>query len=149
MPVQVEAPPAAAPAWTPLRPGLLERDEDGRIWLLGNRCRTCQTTYFPAHNLCIRCLTPEQLEPVRLSRRGSIYTFSVVYQSTPEFPTPYVLAYVDLPEGVRVLAQVTGLAPEAARTGMAVELVEAPTGRADSGAEVIGYRFRPVEEREP
>ncbi len=143
----VDAPAPVAPGWTLLRPGLLERDPDGGVTLLGNRCSDCGTTYFPAHVLCVHCLAAASLVPLRLSRRGTIYTYSVVYQSTPEFPTPYVLAYVDLPDGVRVLSQVEGIAPEAVRTGMAVALVPATVRPGDASTPaVIGYRFRAIEE---
>ncbi|MDE3076216.1 MAG: OB-fold domain-containing protein [Chloroflexota bacterium] len=136
----------AAPAWAPLRPGLLERDPNGGVTLAGNRCSTCGTTYFPALKLCLTCFSEAGLAPLPLSRRGSLYAWTVVYQSTPEFQTPYVLAYVDLPEGVRVLAQVE-VAPEAARTGLPVEIVPATVKpAADDAPEVIGYRFRPIEE---
>lgn len=134
-----------APGWVPLRPGLLEKDADGGITLLGSRCESCGTTFFPAHVLCVRCLSSEHMQAVRLSRRGTVYTYTVVHQSTPEFPTPYVLAYVDLPEGVRVLAQLSEVSPEAARTGMEVELVGVPVpGGEEGGPEVLTYRFRPV-----
>jgi len=85
------------------------------------------------------------MRAVRLSRRGIVYTYTVVHQSTPEFPTPYVLAYVDLPEGVRVLAQLSETSPETARTGMEVELVGVSLpGGEEGGPEVLTYRFRPV-----
>lgn len=134
-----------SPEVLPLRAGLFERDAGGAIVLLGSRCEGCGTVYFPPHALCVRCLTAEGLRPITLSRRGTVYTYTVVHQSTPEFPTPYVLAYVDLPEGVRVLSQLTEVAPEQVRIGMAVELVEAVVPRGD-GPPVLTYRFRPAEE---
>ena len=132
----------------PLRPGLLEWDVHGNVTLLGNRCDGCGTTYFPAHGLCVRCLSAERLRSARLSRQGTVYTFTVVYQSTPEFPTPYVLAYVDLPEGVRVLAQMTDVVPRQVQTGMAVEVVGAvvPSAHAEEPP-LMTYRFRPAGER--
>lgn len=138
------------PAWEPLRPGLLERDQDGGVTLLGSRCQACGTAYYPPHAICVRCLDAVHLASLRLSRRGTVYAYSVVYQSTPEFPTPYVLAYVDLPEGVRVLAQLADVAPSTVHTGMAVEVVGTVVQPGANGApDVIGYRFRPVAEVAP
>lgn len=136
---------AQAPELVPLRPGLFEQDPDGSIVLLGNRCGGCGTTYFPAHALCVRCLSSDQLQPLRLRGRGTVYTYTVVHQSTPEFPTPYVLAYVDLPEGVRVLAQLVDVAPEALRVGLPVEVTGATVQRAE-GPAVLTYRFAPARE---
>ncbi len=137
----------AAPDGVPLRQGLFEHDADGGITLLGSRCGGCGTTYFPAHALCVRCFSAQQMRPARLSRQGTVYTYSVVHQSTPEFPTPYVLAYVDLPEGVRVLAQLAEVSPEAVRMGMPVELVAARAKPAQAGTpDVLTFRFRPARE---
>jgi uncharacterized protein len=96
---------AAAGAPTASGPGVLE---DGH--LLGSRCPDCGAHYFPQRRACARCLGDE-LQRVALSTRGVVYTSTVVHQSKLEFPVPYVLAYVDLPEGVRVPGQVTGCDP--------------------------------------
>jgi uncharacterized OB-fold protein len=62
-----------------------------------------------------------------------------VHQAPVGRPTPYVLAYVDLPDQVRVMAQVD--APHGAmRIGMPVRLVLKPVGE-DGGVPVIGYAF--------
>ncbi len=136
---------AESSTWVPLLPGLLRQEDDGSVTLLGSRCEGCGTTYFPAMKICVRCLSPERMLSAPLSRRGTVYTFSVVRQSLPEFPTPYVLAYVDLPEGVRVLSQLADVSPEAAHIGMEVELVGAITRKGDADQpEVLGFRFRCV-----
>lgn len=58
--------------------------------------------------------------------RGTIYTFTVTHQNqAPGFrdALPYVLAYVELAEGVRLLTNIVDCAPEAVRIGMPVEVV--------------------------
>jgi uncharacterized OB-fold protein len=117
---------------------LIASDVDGAVALVGNVCTGCGSVYFPARQTCARCFTAQFLEPHRLSRQGEVYTYTVVYQSTPEFETPYVLAYVDFPENVRVLAQVVGVAPEAMRLRLPVEAVA--TDRT-----VQGFAFQPAE----
>lgn len=123
------------------RPGLLELDagETGR--LLGSRCGTCGACFFPPRHVCSRCLS-EALDPARLSTRGTVYSYTVVHQAAPEFEVPYALGYVDLPEGVRVLGQIVGVAPEAVRVGMEVELSLERIGEDAEGQALIGYRFR-------
>ena len=138
----VETMKEAEPSWVPLRPGVI--DEQGH--LLGSRCPSCDAHFFPARQVCSRCLT-EDLEKVALSTRGTLYTYTVLHQAAPGFEVPLVLAYVDLPEGVRILGQVAGLEPTEARIGMELDLHVEPFGKDDEGRTVMGYRFRPEGER--
>lgn len=122
---------------------ILELTPDGGGRLVGSRCPGCGAHYFPQRRTCARCFG-EDLERVALSGTGTVYTYTVVHQSTPEFPVPYVLAYVDLAEGVRVPAQLSGCEPEDVRIGMTATLVVEPFGVADDGQPRFGYRFRPT-----
>lgn len=136
---------APPPASVPLQPDLFEEGAEGAPRLVGTRCRQCGARFFPRRAVCARCLS-QDTEVVPLGSRGTLYTFTVVFQSTPEFRTPYILAYVDLPEGVRLLAPLEGLAPEQVRFGMALDLrVEAVRHDAE-GRAVIGYRLYPAAE---
>lgn len=136
------APPAAS---VPLQPGLFEAGADGALRLVGTRCRQCGARFFPRRAVCARCLSPDT-EVVPLSSRGTLYTYTVVYQSTPEFRTPYLLAYVDLPEGVRLLAPLEGLAPDQVQIGIALDLRVEAVRRDAEGRAVIGYRLYPAAE---
>lgn len=141
-PMKTPTPPVTLPdSWVPLRPGLI-RLEQGRAYVVAGRCRSCGAHYFPARKVCARCLT-DAMEEVPLSSRGRIYTYTVIHQSVPGFEVPYVLAYVDLPEGLRVLGQVAGCAPEQVTVGMPVELSVEPVGSKADGTPVVAYRFRP------
>ena len=132
-------------AVVPFRPGVLELDQAGRGHLIGSRCPSCGAHFFPARDVCPGCLT-EDLKPVPLSGQGTLYTYTVVRQSAPEFRVPYLLGYVDLPEGVRVLGVLLGLPEDQARIGMTLSLVTRPVGTDEEGREVIGYGFRPPAE---
>jgi uncharacterized OB-fold protein len=131
----------AGPA-VPLRPGLFEAGAGGSLRLVGTRCDVCGAHFFPRRRVCARCRSAAATT-VPLSTRGTLYTYTTVHQSTPQFTTPYVLAYADLPEGVRLLAQLVA-APGDIHIGMPVELrVEAVDVTAD-GRPVLGYRFHPA-----
>ncbi|MFQ5557499.1 MAG: Zn-ribbon domain-containing OB-fold protein [Acidimicrobiales bacterium] len=123
------------------RPGEFTVDPDGTGHLLGSRCRGCEAHFFPVRQACARCLGTD-LETVRFSREGVLYTYTVVRQSTPAFEVPYLLGYVDLPEGVRVMAQLTGDEADIAIGSPMVLRVE-PFGVDDDGDELLGYRFAP------
>ena len=126
------------------RPVEFEVTPEGEGFLLGSRCGNCGAHFFPVRQACSGCLHSE-LETVRFSTTATLYTFSVVRQSTPDFEVPYALGYVDLPEGVRVMTQLTGREPEDYELGMEMELVVEPFGLDEDGNEMAGYRFRPKE----
>ncbi len=130
-----------------ISPGLLELEPGGEGALLGSRCPSCGASFFPHRQVCSRCLH-EPLERVPLSSRGTVYTYTVIRQAPPGFEVPYVLVYVDLPEGVRVLGQLAGATAESVRIGMEVELSVEPFRVDAEGREVIGYRFHPAQEGE-
>ena len=68
------------------------------------------------------CLGGE-IEHFEASGRGTVYTFTVTHQNqVPAFrdALPYVLAYVELEEGPRLLTNVVGCSPDDVRIGMPV-----------------------------
>lgn len=137
--------PETAPTRVPIRTGLFEEPSGGRgAVLLGNRCRSCGRSFFPRRSLCPTCFVGGELEPVRLNRRGTIYSSTVVHIPSPAgIQAPYAYGYVDLEgEGLRVFALFDGEDPEAFRPGLGVELVVDPIRTDSRGREIIGYRFR-------
>jgi len=136
------AEPAMAehPTSVPFHPEVFTTDAQGRWQLGGTRCRRCGAHFFPRRAICAKCLSSDT-ETVPLSTRGVLYTFTVVHQSTPEFTTPYLLGYGDLPEGVRVLAPLAEISADRVRIGMAVELQIEPVGTDSQGRTIMGYRW--------
>lgn len=124
------------------RPGEFEVDSEGGGHLLGSRCRACGAHFFPVRQACARCLGTD-LETKRLSSRGTLYTYTVIHQSTPDFEVPYMLGYVDLPEGVRVMGQMIGHELDLP-LGTPMELEVVPFGTDEGGAMLLGYRFVPA-----
>ncbi len=90
------------------------------------RCTECNELFYPPQGVCPRCLSTE-LEWVKVSGKGAVYSLSVVHQNkSPGFKDegPYVLAYVTLDEGVLMLTNVVGAAdPYDVEIGMPVEVV--------------------------
>ena len=127
------------------RPGDLEIGPNGAGHLVGSRCGACEAHYYPRREVCARC-TSENMESVALSTTGTLYTYTVIHQSTPDFTVPYVLGYVDLPEGVRVLGQVVLDEQADVRIGMLLAMSVEPFGEDDTGNPVYGYRFREARE---
>ena len=106
------------------------------------RCRACDRYIYYPRAACPHCLSGD-LEWRRVSGRGTLNTFTVVYRGQKGFPLgpPYVIAIVDLVEGPRLMTNLVGIEPDPAkiRIGMPVEVVFE-----DVSAEVSLPRFRPA-----
>ena len=103
-------------------------------------CLGCGTVRHHPRAVCPKCLSSE-VEWVLSSGRGVVYTFTVTHQNQmPGFreDLPYVLAYVELEEGIMLLTNVVGCPPAEVRIGLPVEVVFE-----DVGDDVAIPRFRP------
>jgi hypothetical protein len=116
-------------------------------YLTGWRCAACRAMYLGARVACAKCFTPGRLESVRLSDRGTLWVYSIVHQSVPGVPVPYVAAIVDLPEGVSVRCNLVDVEPDPARLrfGMPVEMVTRTVRQDKEGNDVVAFFFRPAE----
>ncbi|MGZ4138738.1 MAG: Zn-ribbon domain-containing OB-fold protein [Actinomycetota bacterium] len=91
-------------ALSPAVPGFFTTDPEPA--LLGTRCRACGTYHFPAETFFCRnpACSGTDLEEVRLSRRGTIWSWTMNrYPAPPPFPAtdpfePYGVAAVELAE---------------------------------------------------
>ncbi len=88
------------------------------------RCAACRAFRHPPRAVCPACLSSD-LEWARASGQGTVYSFTVTHQNhAPGFRErlPYVLAVVELDEGVRLMTNVVGCDPETVRIGLPVEV---------------------------
>jgi uncharacterized OB-fold protein len=93
--------------------------------LVLQRCAACGTLRYYPRALCPKCLSAKT-EYQRTSGRGRVYTFTVTYQNqAPGFrdELPYVMAYVQLDEGPRILTNIVQTDPQTVKIGMPVEVV--------------------------
>ena len=106
---------------------MYERTVGQRLAFEGERCTDCGTVAFPPKGACPDCRNDE-FETVDLSGDGTIYSYTVLSPggAPPEFAGQaraegrYVVAIVELDEGPRITAQVTGVDPDAVDIGMSV-----------------------------
>ena len=93
--------------------------------LLIQSCADCGVRQFFPHAHCRSCLS-ENVEWIETSGRGKVYSYTVVHRApSAQFQedAPYVVALVELDEGVRMMSNIVGIEPSAARIGMDVEVV--------------------------
>jgi len=127
---------------------------DAEPHLLGTRCSTCGTVFFPkATGFCRNpACRGREFDDVELSRTGKVWSYTdAQYQPPPPYiPAtdpyePFALAAVELAdEQVVILGQVAkGYGVDDLKVGAPVELVVEPVYEID-GVEHLMYRWKPV-----
>ncbi len=79
-----------------------------------------------------------------MSSKGKLYSYSIVQVAPKRFLPPYSLGYVDFPEGVRVLGQLTTIDTAKLKTDMGVQAELGRIAVDEQGNEVVSYKFRPL-----
>ena len=122
--------------------------------LVGTRCTTCGTVFFPrAEGFCRNpACRGREFEDVELSRTGKVWSYTdAQYQPPPPYiPAsdpyePFALAAVELTdEGIVVLGQLArGTTVHDVKVGTEVELVVEPLYELDGDTHLI-YRWKRV-----
>ncbi len=109
--------------------------------LMLQRCDECGRFRFYPRIICPDCLS-DTFQWQRVSGRGTVYSFTVIYRPpTPAFQNqvPYVLALIDLPEGVRMMSNVVGCDHRDVYIGMPVDVIFD-----DVSEEITLPKFRPI-----
>ena len=129
------------PVWA--LPGSVESSGIDGPYLVGGQCGACALKLYPQAPVCPACWSKD-VAPARLSRRGTLYTYTVVYAGRSGWQTPYALGYVDLDDGVRVCAPLDFADGEAPKIGGVVELTAGPLRTDEKGVTHLSHRFRQV-----
>jgi uncharacterized OB-fold protein len=90
--------------------------------LLIQRCAACGALRNPPRPMCPACNSLDW-DTIESSGRGTVYSY--VMPQHPRFPFfeyPYIVALVQLAEGVRVVSNLCGIAPHDVEVGMDVEV---------------------------
>jgi uncharacterized protein len=130
--------PAPAPAINPETTEFWAATAAGR--LLVKRCQDCDSLIWYPRAICPEC-SSLRTEWFEVSGRGSIYSYTVnyrgegVYQGAP----PFVLAYVELDEGLRMMTNIVAASEADLAVGLPVEVVFHDTGEGTALP-----RFRPL-----
>ena len=93
--------------------------------LVLQQCNDCEKFRFYPRVICPHCMS-ERFEWRQSSGHGVVYSFTVVHRPpTPFFrdKVPYVVALIDLQEGVRMMSNVVGCDPGDVKIGDHVEVI--------------------------
>jgi len=122
------------PAVTASVPPMVSRDTEffwagTRIGELRiQRCSACGALRHPPGPMCPRC---NALDPTHVVSSGLGEVYSYVVHHHPQVPgkrTPFVVALVELAEGVRMLGELLDVDPEQVKIGLPVRVRFVPSG---------------------
>lgn len=125
------------------------RENPSRYNLIGMKCGNCGTVYFPPRSICPKCRRKSlgKMSSFKLSGKGRVYSYTVVHDPMPDFSLmkPYIMAMVEMEEGIKITAQLVDCEPDRVSIGMPVETTLRKLGEeGSSGIIRYGYKFRPV-----
>ena len=119
--------------------------------LIGSRCLQCDAVFLGNRSICARCMTRERMDAIRLSERGTVYSFTIVFRSFNGVATPFVAAIVDLEGGGSLQGTLLDVDPVASAIAfnMPVKVIYRKTGQRNaSGKAFYSYYFTPDSESE-
>jgi uncharacterized OB-fold protein len=130
--------PAPAPYVSVETKPFWDATAEGRLVL--PRCDECATVIWYPRQLCPGCGSTS-VGWIDATGNGTVYSFTVIRKGQGPYRevAPYVLAYVELDEGPRLMTNVVGCDPDTVAIGMPVTVELAPT---DKGTALP--RFRPA-----
>ena len=100
-----------------------QKAREHELWL--RRCDDCGKAYFYPRDICPDCFS-RNTSWVQSSGRGTVYTFAIVRRSPhPAFHAdiPYVVAIVELEDGVRVPTNLVEVEPDPAKVKVGMPVV--------------------------
>ena len=93
--------------------------------LLLQKCIHCESYIFYPRAFCPECLS-QDLEWVESSGEGTIYSYTIIYHSPIrefEHLVPYIIAIIELKEGVRIMSNIVHCKPAEIHVGMTVHVI--------------------------
>jgi uncharacterized protein len=139
-------------AQVPIAGGMLTA-LDGEPRMLASRCSRCDALAYPVQQGCARCGSVD-LRALQLSPRGTVWTWTS-QEFLPKAPpyagpetaqtfTPYLVGFVEVPEGLCVETRLVGFGDRRPRIGEQVRLVVTPLRVDEEGNEVVLPAFGPA-----
>ncbi|MFH1256005.1 MAG: Zn-ribbon domain-containing OB-fold protein [Candidatus Diapherotrites archaeon] len=124
---------------------LIWRNFPERYNLIGNKCQTCGTNYFPARPICPNCRRKGKMVEKQMPKTGTIISFTKVFTGPSGFEneTPYMLALIELDGGARLLSQIVDSDEKKISIGAKVKKVFRKISDTEAeGVIAYGYKFK-------
>lgn len=123
---------------------LVWRKYPQRYRLVGTKCLTCGTHFFPPRDFCPKCRRKGEIVEHKMKGIGKIHSYTIVRvpQEGFELETPYILAIVELEEGPKLTTQICDIKLEEVSIGMPVKVTfRRICEDGNSGIINYGYKF--------
>ncbi len=130
------------------------RENPSRYNLVGIKCHSCGRHFFPPRPICPVCHRKSvgKIERVKLKGEGKVFSWTEV-QEAPEVLScirPYIVAMVEMEDGLRFSGQVIDCEPCDLQIGTPVRVVlRKLSEEGPSGVIHYGYKFVPMREKAP
>jgi uncharacterized protein len=130
--------PAPPPPVNPETREYWAATHEGRLLL--RRCLDCSAVIWYPRTICPEC-SSLRTEWFEAAGRGRVYSYTLNHRGEGAYRGlgPFVLAYVELDEGPRMMTNIVGADPAELGVGLPVEVVFH-----DTGAGAALPRFQPV-----
>lgn len=129
----------------PIMP-FLKIPESGDPYLEGFKCKSCDAISLKQRMACGKCGGRDTLAPHRLSNKGTLHAFSIIYRAFPGIDVPFISAIADLEGGGTIKTNLIGIDADPAKIdlGMDVDVVFQIANRKDGeGNEYMTYCIQP------
>ena len=90
---------------------ILWRQTKALYGLYGSKCTNCGTIHFPPQEICSNCHAEHKAQDIKLSRRGTVFTYAEDYLS-PLPNKPNIVGVVDLEGGARIFLNMVETDPQ-------------------------------------
>ncbi len=86
------------------------RLQKSKYGLVGSKCLTCNTHFYPPKPLCSDCRRKGKIAEHQFSGKGKILTFTIIRTAPEGFEkqSPYAIGIIELEEGPKIAAQIVG-----------------------------------------
>ena len=98
----------ALPTITPETAHFWDGAKAGELCL--QRCTPHGHVYFPPRFFCPRCGSRD-IAVIKASGRAKLHSYIINHMKAPGFTPPFVVAVVELEEGVKMMANILGVEP--------------------------------------
>ena len=123
--------------------------------LIAARCEDCSTVTFPrSAELHRPNCRGERVSTIELSGTGTLVSYTIQrfpppypYISDPDAFEPYGIGTVELPDGIQVPGQITGIDIEDIEVGLEVDVVIETLYVDEDGNEALTWKWAPALER--
>jgi len=125
----------------------LKVPESGDPYLEGFKCSECGAITLKPRMACAKCGGRDTWAPFKLSNKGTLHTFSIIYRAFPGIDVPFISAIADLEGGGVVKTNMNGIEPDPEKItlGMDIEITYGIAPRKDAeGNEYMTYYITPA-----